>query len=167
MEDDGHDFECPAYSAREQAWPEGNGIGSGVIRESWTSAMSEQRLQFASEPGSKGTRTTRGQLRAMPGIQESDASLHRISFARYGQRITVDLKNHSPASHEFGGDEDTVPDDAVAHLMAKPADVLMFTDHHKLPMCQRFCGAAVLTRFTTSSLTCGRIEAGHFPSSSH
>ena len=73
----------------------------------------------------------------MPGIQESDASLHRISFARYGQRITVDLQNHSQASHEFGGDKDTVPDDAVARLMAKPADVLMFTDHHKLPMCRR------------------------------
>ena len=73
----------------------------------------------------------------MPGIQESDASLHRISHARYGQWITVDLQKHPPASHEFGGDKDTVLDDAVAHLMAKPADVLMFTDHHKLPMGRR------------------------------
>ena len=69
----------------------------------------------------------------MPVIQEFEASLHRFSHARYGQWRTVDLHNHSPASHDFGGNKDTALDDAVAHLIAKPVDVVMFTDHHKLP----------------------------------
>ena len=69
----------------------------------------------------------------MPEIQEFEASLHRFSQARYGQWKTVDLHNHSPASHDFGGNKDTALDDAVAHLLAKPVDVVMFTDHHKLP----------------------------------
>ncbi|MCY3772385.1 MAG: hypothetical protein OXG98_10250 [Gemmatimonadetes bacterium] len=47
-EEDDQDSECSAYSDREQAWPEGNGIGSGDIWERWASAMSEQQLQFAS-----------------------------------------------------------------------------------------------------------------------
>ena len=65
----------------------------------------------------------------MPVIQEFEASLHRFSHARYGQWRTVDLHNHSPASHDFGGNKDTALDDAVAHLIAKPVDVVMFTDH--------------------------------------
>ena len=69
----------------------------------------------------------------MPAIQEFEASLHRSSKARYGQWRTVDLHNHSPASHDYGGNKDTALDDAVAHLLAKPVDVVMFTDHHKLP----------------------------------
>ena len=69
----------------------------------------------------------------MPEIQEFEASLHRFSQARYGQWRTVDLHNHSPASHDFRGNKDTALDDAVAHLKAKSVDVVMFTDHHKLP----------------------------------
>ena len=69
----------------------------------------------------------------MPAIQEFEASLHSFSQARYGQWRTVDLHNHSPASHDFGGNKDTALDDAVTHLLAKPVDVVMFTDHHKLP----------------------------------
>lgn len=69
----------------------------------------------------------------MPEVQEFEASLHRNCEARYGQWRTVDLHNHSPASHDFGGNKDTALDDAVAHLMAKPVDVVMFTDHHTLP----------------------------------
>ncbi len=69
----------------------------------------------------------------MPVIQEFEASLHYFSQAQYGQWRTVDLHNHSPASHDFGGNKDTALDDAVAHLLAKPVDVVMFTDHHKLP----------------------------------
>ena len=53
----------------------------------------------------------------MPVIQEFEASLHRFSHARYGQWRTVDLHNHSPASHDFGGNKDTALDDAVAHLI--------------------------------------------------
>ena len=69
----------------------------------------------------------------MPVIQDFEASLHRFSQTRYGQWRTVDLHNHSPASHDFRGNKDTALDDAVAHLSAKPVDVVMFTDHHKLP----------------------------------
>ena len=69
----------------------------------------------------------------MSAIQEFEASLHRCSQARYGQWRTVDLHNHSPASHDFRGNKDTALDDAVAHLLANPVDVVMFTDHHKLP----------------------------------
>ena len=69
----------------------------------------------------------------MPEIQEFESSLHRLSPARYGQWRTVDLHNHSPVSHDFRGNKDTALDDAVAHLLAKPVDVVMFTDHHKLP----------------------------------
>ena len=69
----------------------------------------------------------------MPEIQEFEASLRRLSQARYGQWRTVDLHNHSPASHDFSGNKETALDDAVAHLTAKPVDIVMFTDHHKLP----------------------------------
>ena len=69
----------------------------------------------------------------MTKIQEFEASLHRVSQARYAQWRTVDLHTHSPASHDFGGNKDTALDDAVAHLSANPVDVVMFTDHHKLP----------------------------------
>ena len=69
----------------------------------------------------------------MPEIQEFEASLQRFSQARYGQWRTVDLHNHSPASHDFRGNKDTALDHAVAHLKAKSVDVVMFTDHHKLP----------------------------------
>ena len=69
----------------------------------------------------------------MPAIQEFEASLHRLSQAEYGQWRTVDLHNHSPASHDFRGNKDTALDDAVTHLLAKPVDVVMFTDHNKLP----------------------------------
>ena len=69
----------------------------------------------------------------MPAIQEFEASLHRCSQARYGQWRTVDLHNHSPASHDFRGNKDTALNDAVDHLSANPVDVVMFTDHHKLP----------------------------------
>ena len=69
----------------------------------------------------------------MPEIHEFEASLHRFSHAQYGQWRTVDLHNHSPASHDFSGNRDTALDDAVAHLIAKPMDVVMFTDHNALP----------------------------------
>lgn len=69
----------------------------------------------------------------MPEIQEFEASLYRYSDARYGQWRTVDLHNHSPASHDFRGNKDRALDDAVAHLEAKPVDVVMFTDHNELP----------------------------------
>ena len=69
----------------------------------------------------------------MPVIQEFEASLNRCSPAQCGQWRTVDLHNHSPSSHDFRGNKDAALDDAVAHLSAKPVDVVMFTDHHKLP----------------------------------
>ena len=69
----------------------------------------------------------------MPEIQEFESSLRRFSPAQYGRWRTVDLHNHSPVSHDFRGNKATALDDAVAHLLAKPVDVVMFTDHHKLP----------------------------------
>ena len=69
----------------------------------------------------------------MPEIQEFEASLYRSSRATFGQWRTVDLHNHSPASHDFRGKKATALDDAVARLSAKPVDVVMFTDHHVLP----------------------------------
>ncbi len=69
----------------------------------------------------------------MPEIQEFQSSLRRFSPAQYGQWKTVDLHNHSPVSHDFCGNKDTALDDAVAHLSANQVDVVMFTDHHKLP----------------------------------
>ena len=69
----------------------------------------------------------------MTAIQEFEANLNRHSDARYGQWRTVDLHNHSPASHDFGGNKATALDDAVAHLLATPVDVVMFTDHQELP----------------------------------
>ena len=69
----------------------------------------------------------------MPLIQEFEASLYRLSQVRYGQWKTVDLHNHSPASHDFSGNRDTALDDAVSHLLANPVDVVMFTDHNRLP----------------------------------
>ena len=69
----------------------------------------------------------------MPEIQEFEDSLHRHSQARFGRWRTVDLHNHSPASHDFCGNRDKVLDDAIARLKARPVDVVMFTDHHKLP----------------------------------
>lgn len=69
----------------------------------------------------------------MPVIQEFEASLRLYSSAQYGQWRSVDLHNHSPASHDFRGPKDRALDDAIAHLNAKPVDVVMFTDHHTLP----------------------------------
>lgn len=69
----------------------------------------------------------------MPAVQEFENSLHRCSQAQYGQWRTVDLHNHSPASHDFRGNKNTALEDAVAHLIAKPIDVVMFADHHELP----------------------------------
>ena len=69
----------------------------------------------------------------MPEIHDFEASLRRSSNARYGQWRTVDLHNHSPASHDFRGNRDTALDDAVTHLAATPIDVVMFTDHNTLP----------------------------------
>ena len=74
-----------------------------------------------------------GSIEALPGIQEFEASLHCISHTRYGQWITVDLHNHPPASHDFGGNKDTALDLAVARVKAKPVDVVNFTDPHELP----------------------------------
>ncbi len=69
----------------------------------------------------------------MPAIDEFEASLRRFSQARFGQWKIVDLHNHSPASHDFAGNKETALDDAASHLLVKPVDVVMFTDHHKLP----------------------------------
>ncbi len=69
----------------------------------------------------------------MPEIREFEASLHRFSQLRFGQWRRVDLHNHSPASHDFRGNRITALNDAIMHLSAKPVDILMFTDHHKLP----------------------------------
>ena len=69
----------------------------------------------------------------MPEIQEFEASLQRFAKAQFGQWKTVDLHTHSPVSHDFRGNRGTALDDAVAHLIARPVDVVMFTDHHKLP----------------------------------
>ena len=69
----------------------------------------------------------------MSEIQEFEANLRRVSKELYGQWKTVDLHNHSPASDDFRGDKESALDDAVDHLSAKPVDIVMFTDHNKLP----------------------------------
>ena len=69
----------------------------------------------------------------MPAIREFETNLQRLSPNRYGQWKAVDLHNHSPASSDFQGNKDTALNDAVAHLSGHPVDVVMFTDHNKLP----------------------------------
>ena len=47
--------------------------------------------------------------------------------------MAVDLHDHSPVSHDFSGNRDTTLEDAIAHLRQTPVDIVMFTDHEKLP----------------------------------
>ncbi len=72
----------------------------------------------------------------MPIIKDFEADLSAHSSASYGRWRSVDLHNHSPASYDFRGSEDTALADAIHHLSANPVDVVMFTDHHALPDAQ-------------------------------
>jgi len=45
----------------------------------------------------------------------------------------VDLHNHSPASHDFGGDRITAVADFAQRIRDERISVVMFTDHEKLP----------------------------------
>ncbi len=69
----------------------------------------------------------------MPVIAQFEETLLEQSLPYFGKWMAVDLHNHSPASHDFIGNPSTALDDAVRHLQETPVDVVMFTDHQKLP----------------------------------
>ena len=69
----------------------------------------------------------------MPVVAEFEEQLSRKSGRTFGQWMAVDLHNHSPASHDFRGDRSTALPDAIRHLRGSPIDMVMFTDHQKLP----------------------------------
>ena len=69
----------------------------------------------------------------MPIVAEFEEQLSRKSGRTFGQWMAVDLHNHSPASHDFKGNRSTALQDAIRHLRDSPIDIVMFTDHQKLP----------------------------------
>lgn len=69
----------------------------------------------------------------MPIISQFEEELRKRSSPSFGKWMAVDLHNHSPASHDFIGNPSTALDDAVKHLQETPIDLVMFTDHQKLP----------------------------------
>ena len=69
----------------------------------------------------------------MPIIEQFENELYKRSESAFGRWYAVDLHNHSPASHDFRGNRETAVDDAVQHLQQKSVDIVMFTDHGKLP----------------------------------
>ena len=69
----------------------------------------------------------------MPIVSQFEEHLRKYSPQHFAQWMAVDLHNHSPVSHDFPGDRDTALEDAIAHLRQTPVDIVMFTDHEKLP----------------------------------
>ena len=69
----------------------------------------------------------------MPIIEQFENELYKRSESAFGRWYAVDLHNHSPSSHDFRGNRETAVDDAVQHLQQKSVDIVMFTDHGKLP----------------------------------
>lgn len=66
-------------------------------------------------------------------VADFEKELRRRSKHSYGRWHTIDLHNHSPASHDFRGDPKVALDEAAEHLQKTPVDIVMFTDHEKLP----------------------------------
>ena len=69
----------------------------------------------------------------MPAIRDFEQSLSNNSKPSYAKWRSVDLHNHSPASHDYCGDKLSAADDAVQRLSLADVDIVMFTDHHALP----------------------------------
>lgn len=69
----------------------------------------------------------------MPIVAQFEGQLQRYSKQGLGRWTAVDLHNHSPMSHDFSGDRSTALEDAVRHLQETPVDIVMFTDHQRLP----------------------------------
>ena len=69
----------------------------------------------------------------MPIVAEFEQKLRRLSKSHYGRWHAADLHNHSPASHDFRGDRQVALDEATKHLQQAQVDIIMFTDHEKLP----------------------------------
>ena len=66
-------------------------------------------------------------------VAEFEQELRRRSKSLYGRWHAVDLHNHSPADHDFQGDRNSALDEAADHLRQTQVDIVMFTDHEKLP----------------------------------
>ena len=69
----------------------------------------------------------------MPTVSQFEEHLRKYSRQDFGQWFAVDLHNHSPMSHDFAGNCATALEDAIAHLRDTQVDIVMFTDHEKLP----------------------------------
>ena len=69
----------------------------------------------------------------MSTIEQFENELYRRSEPTFGRWYAVDLHNHSPASHDFRGNRETAVHDAAQHLQQNSVDIVMFTDHGKLP----------------------------------
>ena len=69
----------------------------------------------------------------MPIVSQFEEHLQKYSRQHFGRWFAVDLHNHSPVTHDFVGDHTTALEDAIAHLRQTPVDIVMFTDHEKLP----------------------------------
>ena len=66
-------------------------------------------------------------------IAQFESDLKRHSAPDFGRWYAVDLHNHSPNSPDFVGNRETALADAVDHIGQTPVDIVMFTDHGKLP----------------------------------
>ena len=69
----------------------------------------------------------------MPLVSQFEEQLRKYSRQGLGKWMAVDLHNHSPNSHDFSGNRATALADAARHLRETPVDIVMFTDHEKLP----------------------------------
>ena len=69
----------------------------------------------------------------MSAIEQFEDELYQRSEFSFGRWHAVDLHNHSPASLDFRGNRNAALGEAAQHLEQAPVDIVMFTDHGKLP----------------------------------
>ena len=66
-------------------------------------------------------------------ISDFEEELWRRSPPTYGRWHVVDLHNHSPVSFDYKGDRASALEETAEHLRKSAVDIVMFTDHEKLP----------------------------------
>jgi len=67
-------------------------------------------------------------------ISSFEHELHAKSPAEYARWCAVDLHNHTPVSFDYqGGDSTTAAQRSAEQIVSADLDVVMFTDHERLP----------------------------------
>lgn len=69
----------------------------------------------------------------MPIVTDFETELRRKSPPTFGRWHKVDLHNHSPVSFDYKGEKSAALDQSAARIIEADVDVIMFTDHERLP----------------------------------